>query len=130
MALLDIKGIHIHYNRLEAVKGVSMQIPEGQIVGLLGANGSGKSTILKAISGLKKQTSGEIVFDGCRIDGISPPKIIKLGIVQVPEGRGLFPYMTVFENLCMGAYLRSDKKEIEQDIKEMYQHFPILKERK
>lgn len=126
---LNISKIHVHYGVLEAVKGVSMQIPEGSIVGLLGANGSGKSTILKTISGLKRPTRGEIWFDGTRIDGKPPHKIIGLGIAHVAEGRKLFPFMSVAENLELGAYLRKDKKEIRRDIEEMAEHFPILKQR-
>ena len=126
---LELSKIHVHYGVLEAVKGVSMQIPEGSIVGLLGANGSGKSTILKTISGLKRPTRGEIWFDGTRIDGKPPHKVIGLGIAHVAEGRKLFPFMSVAENLELGAYLRKDKKEIRRDIEEMAEHFPILKQR-
>ena len=106
-----------------------MEIPEGSIVGLLGANGSGKSTILKTISGLKRPTSGQIWFDGRRIDGLAAHTIIKLGIAHVSEGRKIFPFMSVGENLELGAYLRRDKRAIRQDVEEMAEHFPILKER-
>ena len=127
--MLELSKIHVHYGVLEAVRGVSMQIPEGSIVGLLGANGSGKSTILKAISGLKRPTRGEIRLDGSRIDGMRTHKIIELGIAHVPEGRKLFPFMSIAENLELGAYLRKDKKEIRRDMEEMAEHFPILKQR-
>jgi branched-chain amino acid transport system ATP-binding protein len=113
--LLDIKDLHCHYGALEAVKGVSMGIAEGSIVGLLGANGSGKSTILKTVSGLMKPTQGEIWFDGRREDGVPAHKVVRNGIAHVPEGRQLFPYMTVFENLKMGAYCRKDKEGIEKE---------------
>ena len=126
---LELSKIHVHYGVLEAVRGVSMRIPEGSIVGLLGANGSGKSTILNTISGLKRLTQGEIWFDGRRIDGMPAHKVIEFGIAHVPEGRKLFPFMSVAENLELGAYLRKDKREIRRDIEEMAEHFPILKKR-
>jgi branched-chain amino acid transport system ATP-binding protein len=125
-ALLSIKNLSVHYDRLEAVRGMSMEVERKAIVSLLGANGSGKSTILRTISGIKRPTSGQIWFEGERIDGLSPPKIVKLGISQVPEGRRLFPHMTVLENLKMGAYSRKDK-EIKQTLGEMFEHFPVLK---
>ena len=127
---LSIRNIHVHYGALEAVSDVSMEIPEKSITSLLGANGSGKTTIFKAISGLKKPTSGEIWFDGRRVDGLPADKIVKLGIVQVLEGRGLFSSMSIIENLRMGAFSRKDKNEIKQDIEEMFDRFPILKERR
>jgi len=129
MVLLELQEIHVHYGVLEAVRGVSTEILEGSIVGLLGANGSGKSTILKTISGLMRPTRGEIWFDGRRIDGMPSHKVIKIGITHVAEGRELFPFMSVGENLEMGAYLRKDKKEIRRDMDEMIEHFPILKAR-
>jgi len=128
--LLDIKKIHCHYGALEALKGVSIKIDEGSIVALLGANGSGKSTTLKAISGLMKPTRGEIWFEGQRIDGIAAHKVVRHGINHVPEGRGIFPLMTVFENLQMGAYCREDKEEIAEDLEKLCKRYPILAERK
>lgn len=129
---LSLRNLTVHYGALEAVKDVSFEVPAGKIVSLLGANGSGKSTILKAISGLKKPAGGEIWFQGSRIDGEPTHAIMRKGIVHVPEGRGLFPYMTVFENLQMGAFSRKSakKQEIERDMEEIYEHFPILKERR
>ena len=129
---LSLRNLTVHYGALEAVKDVSFEVPAGKIVSLLGANGSGKSTILKAISGLKKPAGGEIWFQGSRIDGEPTYAIMRKGIVHVPEGRGLFPYMTVFENLQMGAFSRKSakKQEIERDMEEIYEHFPILKERR
>jgi branched-chain amino acid transport system ATP-binding protein len=127
--LLEVKDIHVNYGALEAVSGISFSIPEGQIVSLLGTNGAGKSTMLRTISGLKKPTWGEIWFDGKRIDGASADKIVRMGIAHVPEGRRLFPQMPVVENLRMGAVTRKDRKEIERDLEEIYQYFPILKER-
>lgn len=124
--LLDIKKIHCHYGALEALKGVSMQIDEGSIVALLGANGSGKSTLLKAVSGLMKPTQGEIWFDGQRIDSMPAHKIVRCGICHVPEGRGLFPSMTVLENLFMGAYCREDQEGIAEDMEKLCKRYPIL----
>jgi branched-chain amino acid transport system ATP-binding protein len=129
---LSLKNLKIHYGSLEAVSDVSFEVPSGKVVSLLGANGSGKSTVLKAVSGLKKLTRGEIWFQGKRIDRKAPQEIILKGIAHVPERRGLFPYMTVFENLLMGAYSRkkATKQEIERDLEEIYEHFSILKERR
>jgi len=129
---LSLKDLKVHYGSVEAVKGVSFNVVERTIVGLLGANGSGKSTILKTISGLKKPTSGEIWFQGTRIDRKAPQDIILKGIAHVSERKGLFPYMSVFENLLMGAYSRkkATKQEIEKDLEEIYQRFPFLKVRR
>jgi len=128
--VLSIRNIRVHYDVAEVVSDVSMEIPEGSMTALLGANGSGKSTILRSISNLKKITSGEIWFDGRRIDRMPPDKIVKLGIAHVPEGKGIFPYMSVIDNLRVGAYTRKNKAEIKRDIEEMFEHFPILKERR
>jgi branched-chain amino acid transport system ATP-binding protein len=128
--MLSIKNIYVHYDALEAVSDISMEIPEGSITSLLGANGSGKSTVLRAISGLKKLTSGEIWLDEQRIDTVPAYKNAKYGIAHVPEGRGLFPYMSVIENLRIGAYLRKDKNQVRRDIEEIFGHFPILRERR
>lgn len=128
--LLDIKKIHCHYGALEVVKSVSIGIAENSIVGLLGANGSGKSTILKTISGLMKPTQGEIWFDGRRIDGMPAHKVVKTGIAHVPEGRRLFPYMTVFDNLLTGAHCRKDKEGIAEDLEKLCERYPILAKRK
>jgi branched-chain amino acid transport system ATP-binding protein len=129
---LSLKNLSIHYGNLKVVRNVSFDVMEGKIVSLLGANGSGKSTILRAVSGLKKLTSGEIWFDGVRVDNQPPQNIIMQGIAHVPERRALFPYMSVFENLLMGAYSRkkANRQDIECEIEEIYQHFPILKSRK
>jgi len=129
---LSLRNLIVRYGALEAVKGISLEVPAGKVVSLLGANGSGKSTILKTISGLKKPAGGEIWFQGSRIDRIPPYAILRQGIVHVPEGRGLFPYMTIFENLQMGAFSRTNakKQEIERDLEEIYEYFPILKERR
>lgn len=128
--LLDIRDVRVHYGKIEAVKGVSLQVMEGDIVTLLGANGAGKTTLLSTISGLKQPTTGEISFCDQRIDKMQPWKIVKLGIGHVPEGRGLFPYMTVEDNLMMGAFIRTNREETKRDLQEVYRHFPRLKERR
>lgn len=127
--LLDFKDVHIHYGQLKAVRGISMEIEEGSVVGLLGANGSGKSTCLKGITGLKSPVAGEIWFDGQRIDGRPTHRIVRQGIAMVPEGKGLFPYMSVADNLLMGTYSRRDRAQAKRDIAELMVVFPILKER-
>jgi len=128
--VLSIRDIRVHYDVAEVVSGVSMEIQDGSMTALLGANGSGKSTIFRSVSNLKKMTSGEIWFDGRRIDRMPPDKIVKLGIAHVPEGKGIFPYMSVIDNLRVGAYTRKNRAEIRRDIEEMFEHFPILKERR
>jgi branched-chain amino acid transport system ATP-binding protein len=125
----EVKDLRVRYEGAEVVQGVSLHLEEGEIVTLIGSNGAGKTTILRAISGLKAPSRGEIWFDGARIDGRSPQSIVKMGIVQVPQGRGLFPYMSVAEHLKLGAFLRKDKKEIAHDLAEILVHFPRLKER-
>jgi branched-chain amino acid transport system ATP-binding protein len=125
----EVKDIVVHYDRTMALKGISLQSGEGEIITLIGANGAGKSTALRAISGLQVVTSGEIWFDERKISGWAPHQIVSLGIAHVPEGRHVFPYMTVGENLLMGAYLRKGKPEVRQDLERVYSHFPQLKER-
>ncbi len=125
----EIRDLKVRYEGAEVVKGVSLQLEEGEIVTLIGSNGAGKTTILRAISGLKAPAAGEIWFDGRRIDGQSAQNVAKMGIVQVPQGRGLFPYMSVAENLKLGAYLRKDKRAVARDLGEVLAHFPRLRER-
>ena len=127
--MLKINDLCVNYGMLEAVKDVSMEVPEGKVVSLLGANGSGKSTILKTVSGLKAPREGEILFDDTRVDGMEIDAIVELGISQVPEGRRLFPYMTVLENLNLGAYVRSSKAEVAKVREEVFERFPALKRR-
>ncbi len=129
MILLDIRNIRVHYDQVEALKGVSINVEEGSVVSLIGANGAGKTTMLKAIFGLKKVTEGEIYFDGRRIDHFSPLEIAKLRIAYTMEGRRLFPFMTVLENLEMGAFLRKNKSEIQEELDGIFHYFPILKDR-
>jgi len=128
--LLEVRDIKVHYDKVEALKSVSLVVSEGSIVALIGANGAGKTTTLNAISGIVGITSGEILFQGERIDKLPAEKIVAIGIAQVPEGRRIFPFMTSFENIKIGAYHRRWKKEINSDIEEIYQHFPVLKERR
>ncbi len=127
--LLNLSEIVIHYQKVAAVKGISIELEEGQLITLIGSNGAGKSTTLRAISGLVRPSAGEIWFDGQRVDGFSPDKILKLGIAHVPEGRRVFPGLTVLENLYLGAFVRSDKEEINRDLENVFEHFPVLKVR-
>lgn len=127
--MFNIKNIVVHYGGVEALKGISIDAEEGSITTLIGANGAGKSTCLRAISGLVPLTSGEIWFEGKRIDGMAPEKIAELGIAHIPEGRRLFPWMSVFDNLMTGAYLRNDKAGIQRDLERTYEYFPILRRR-
>jgi len=127
--LFEIKNLNVHYNKIAAIHDVSLELGSGEIVTLIGANGAGKSTTLRTVSGLKKATSGEIWFDGERIDQLPPDKIIARGIAHVPEGRRLFPELTVTENLCIGAYLRRDRTGIQQDLERIRERFPRLRER-
>jgi branched-chain amino acid transport system ATP-binding protein len=127
--MLEVRDLRVHYGAVEAVKGVSFQINAGEMISLIGANGAGKSTILRALTGLVRPSSGTIEFHGQSLVGLLPHQIIRLGIGHVPEGRRLFPKMSVLENLQMGAYLRNKKAEIEETLTMVYEHFPILKER-
>ena len=127
--MLEIKECSVHYGVIQALKQVSLEVNEGEIVALIGANGAGKTTLLHAISGLVK-SEGDIVFLGNSLNKASSRSIVSSGITQVPEGRRIFPDMSVTENLLMGAYLRKDKKEIEQDMNLVFERFPRLLERK
>ncbi len=128
--LLEVRNLHVHYQKVAALKGVSLQVPSGGIVTIIGANGAGKSTTLRAISGLAKPSNGEIHFEGQRIDNLPAEKIVARGIAHVPEGRRIFPDLTVEENLRIGAFLRKDKAKIESDIEDIFQRFPRLRERR
>ncbi|HVQ11002.1 MAG TPA: ABC transporter ATP-binding protein [Methyloceanibacter sp.] len=128
--MLEINGVHVHYHKVAALKGIDMEVPDDGIVTIIGANGAGKSTTLRAISGLVSISKGEIVFAGKRIDGLAPEKIVALGIAHVPEGRRVFPGLTVEENLRTGAFLRHDHTEVAKDLDEVFEHFPRLKERR
>jgi len=126
--LLAVDEIETFYGGIQALKGVSLEVPEGSIVTLLGANGAGKSTTLKSISGLVPPARGTVTFSGRRIDGLPSEKIVRLGISHVPEGRELFPELTVLENLKMGAYTRTDKRAVARGLERVQAHFPILAE--
>lgn len=126
----QVDHLKVLYERVEALKGISLSMESGSIVTLIGANGAGKSTALRAISGLIHIAGGEIRFQQKRINGLSPQEIVRLGIAHVPEGRRVFPYMTVRENLFMGAFRRQDRGEIQTDLENVFTHFPVLKERK
>lgn len=129
MNMLTVNNLHVNYGAITAVKGVSFTINQGEIVTLIGANGAGKSTILKTLSGLLKPSQGTITYQGQELSKLSAPKIVAQGISQVPEGRHVFPEMTVKENLQMGAYLRKDSNAIAADFQRVYRLFPILAER-
>src|SRR6266542_5919290 len=127
--LLEVENLWVHYGGVAALKGVSVALAPGSIVALIGANGAGKTTLLRTISMLNRPTTGEIRYAGQRIDGLRPHQVVARGIAHVPEGRRLFPEMTVFENLKMGGYTRSDKHALRADLDRVYHHFPRLKER-
>ena len=128
--MLEIKDLNVHFGVIHALKGISLTVNDGEIVTLIGANGAGKTTTLRTISGLKKPTSGSILLDGKDITHTSPRDRVKMGMSQVPEGRRVFPDMTVLENLELGAYLRRDRAGIAEDLKMVYERFPRLADRK
>lgn len=130
MSLLEVNDLHVHYGVIEALKGVSLKVEPGQIVTLIGANGAGKTSLLQAISGIVKKSGGDVMFLDESIYKTTPRNIVKAGLVQVPEGRHVFPGLSVYENLMMGAYLRKDKAGIAEDLKKVYERFPILETRK
>lgn len=129
MSLLEVRDLRVSYGGIEALKGISFDVEEGQIITLIGANGAGKSTTLKAISGLVRSSHGSIRYKGEEIQGMDAQKIVERGIALVPEGRKVFPNLTVRENLIIGGYLRKNKAEVEADLKYVYELFPRLQER-
>ncbi len=129
MALLEIHDIHTYYGNIQALKGISVEVEEGECVTLIGSNGAGKSTTLRSVSGLTPPRQGSIRFDGREITETPPQDIVSMGVAQSPEGRHVFPRMTVHENLLLGAYLRRDHSEISSDLDRVYELFPRLKER-
>ena len=129
MPLLAIDNVSVKYGAIQALHGISIAVEPGEIVTLIGANGAGKSTTLRAVSGLCKCAGGKIVFDGKDLAGLPPHKILRLGLAQVPEGRGIFPNLTVDENLDLGAFARTNRKEIASDRERVFGLFPRLKER-
>jgi branched-chain amino acid transport system ATP-binding protein len=130
--LLEVRDLHVHYGRIEAIKGISFQVDEGEIVTLIGANGAGKTTTLKTLSGVRPVTSGSVFFGGQDITAMAPHRRVELGLCQAPEGRGIFPGMTVLENLDMGAYSRKDRKTavFREDLERVFDLFPRLRERR
>ncbi len=128
--MLKLTNVNTFYGNIQALKNLSIEINEGEIITLIGANGAGKTSTLMSISGVVSPRSGEITFDGTPIHAMSPEKIVRMGLCQVPEGRRIFPQLTVLENLDMGAYLRDDKEGIKQDLDYVMDLFPILKERR
>ena len=128
MSMIDVKDLHVHYGGIHALKGVSFSVNKGEIVSMVGANGAGKTTTLRAISGIL-QYKGTVSFDGETLGGTAPHRIVRRGIAHSPEGRGVFPNLTVMENLEMGAFIRSDRAEIQKDFEHCFELFPRLKER-
>ena len=128
--MLEIKNLNVSYGAIHAIHDVSLTVNDGEIVSLIGANGAGKTTILHTITGLKKAESGSMIYDDHDLTKMEPSKIITLGMAHVPEGRHIFPAMTVAENLEMGAYIRNDKDGIQKSVKEVFERFPRLKERR
>lgn len=130
MAMLEIKDIEVFYGVIQAIKGISFEVNEGEVIALIGANGAGKTTTLQTITGLLQPKKGSIIFEGKDIAKVSAHKIVSLGMAHVPEGRRVFAELTVYENLKMGAYTRKDKAEIQETLQMVYQRFPRLEERK
>jgi branched-chain amino acid transport system ATP-binding protein len=128
--LLSLRHLSVHYGKAMALDNVSIEVTQGSVIGIIGANGAGKSTILRTVSGLKQLTSGEIVFRDQRINGMGTTEIVKLGIVHILEGRRLFPYLSVLTNLKLGASLRKDKPGINHDMEDILERFPLLRARR
>lgn len=130
MAMLEVKDLEVYYGMIQAIKGVSFEVNEGEVVSLIGANGAGKTTILHTVSGLLSAKKGSVVFEGKDITKVPAHKIVSLGMAHVPEGRRVFAQLSVYQNLKMGAYTRSDKSEMEEMLEKVYKRFPRLEERK
>ncbi len=130
MAMLEVKDLQVYYGMIHAIKGVSFHVNEGEIIALIGANGAGKTTILHTITGLLAPKGGQVMFEGKDITKMPAHKIVELGMAHVPEGRRVFAQLSVYQNLKMGAYTRSDKNEIEESLEMVYKRFPRLEERK
>jgi len=127
--MLQVKNLHVHYGAIHAIHGIDLEVNDGEVVSLIGANGAGKTTILHTITGLKAASSGEITYDGVDLRKIAPNKIVTIGMAHVPEGRHIFARMTVLENLEMGAYMRKDNANLGAEMEEVFKSFPRLKER-
>lgn len=130
MAMLEVSNLKVNYGMIQAIKGISFKVEEGEIIALIGANGAGKTTTLHTVSGLLKAREGSILFNGKELTKTQPHKIVEMGMAHVPEGRRIFQQLTVYENLILGAYTRSDKKEIAENLEMIYKRFPRLEERK
>ena len=130
MAMLEIRDLEVFYGMIQAIKGVSFEVNEGEVIALIGANGAGKTTILHTITGLLTPKKGQVIFEGQDITKVPAHKIVSLGMAHVPEGRRVFSHLSVYQNLKMGAYTRKDKDEIEKTLETVYKRFPRLEERK
>ena len=130
MAMLEVKGLQVYYGMIQALKDVSFEVNQGEVIALIGANGAGKTTTLHTVTGLLPAKAGSIMFEGVDITKVPAHKIVEMGIAHVPEGRRVFAQLSVYENLIMGAYTRKDKKEIAENLEKVYQRFPRLRERK
>ena len=130
MAMLEVKGLQVYYGVIQALKDVSFEVNQGEVIALIGANGAGKTTTLHTVTGLLPSKAGSIIFEGVDNTKMPAHKIVEMGIAHVPEGRRVFSQLSVYENLIMGAYTRKDKKEIAENLEKVYQRFPRLKERK
>ncbi|MCU0590711.1 MAG: ABC transporter ATP-binding protein [Desulfobacterales bacterium] len=128
--MLKVQGLHVYYGGIHALKGITIEVPKGKVVTLIGCNGAGKSSTLRAVAGLIKNKKGRITYNGADLTGRDPVEIVKSGIVMSPEGRRIFPHLTVLENLRLGAYSRSDEPQILKDIEWIFELFPKLKDRK
>jgi branched-chain amino acid transport system ATP-binding protein len=128
--MLEARNLHVHYGSIRALKGVSLEVKEGEMVALIGANGAGKTTLLNTLSGFNRPKQGEILFRGGEIQGLPPNEIVARGMIQVPEGRSILTQMTVLENLEMGAYIRKDSQEVRRDLDKILERFPRLQERR
>ena len=130
MAMLEVKDLEVYYGMIQALKGISFQVNEGEVIALIGANGAGKTTTLHTVSGLLTPNHGSVTFEGTEITKIPAHKIVELGMAHVPEGRRVFPSLSVLQNLKLGAYTRKDKDEIKETLEMVYSRFPRLEERK
>jgi len=128
--MLEVRNLHVHYGSIRALKGISLEVREGEMVALIGANGAGKTTLLNTLSGFNRPKEGGIFFQGTEIQGLAPNEIVVQGMVQVPEGRSILTQMTVLENLEMGAYIRKDSQAVRRDLEKILERFPRLGERK
>jgi branched-chain amino acid transport system ATP-binding protein len=128
--MLEVRDLHVHYGSIRALKGISLEVKEGEMVALIGANGAGKTTLLNTLSGFNRPKQGEILFRGGEIQGLPPNEIVGRGMIQVPEGRSILTQMTVLENLEMGAYIRKDSQEVRRDLDKILERFPRLQERR